>query len=113
MRTIETPAARAYDPPTSHEAAEYHTASGRRASEQQQVLRAMIAHGQRGVTSDELAQRASLDRYMVARRLPELRSAGHVFVRGFPLSPEKRPSSISKRAGMVWRPVSCQAELPL
>jgi len=108
MQTIDTPAARATDPCTSHEAAEQHTASGDRAAAQQMVLGAIRRHGQGGITADELAQAAGIDRYTISRRLPELRDAGRVFVRGYPLSPERRKSTLSNRQSMVWRPVEVQ-----
>ena len=67
---VRTPAARATDPDTSHTAAEAVTRSGVRAHQQRQVLAALRQWP--GCTSAELAQRASMDRYAVARRLPEL-----------------------------------------
>lgn len=67
---IRTPAARSTDPETSHIAAEAVTKSGVRAHQQRQVLAALREWP--GRTSAELAQQASMDRYAVARRLPEL-----------------------------------------
>lgn len=109
MMQTETPAARNTDPPTSHEAAEQHTASGKRAQQRDAVARALIEHGQGGVTSDELAEAAGMDRYLVARRLPELLTRNRAFVRGYKESPERRKSTISGRAAMVWRPVGVKS----
>ena len=67
---VRTPAARATDPDTSHAAAEAVTKSGVRAHQQRQVLAALREWP--GCTSAELARHAHMDRYAVARRLPEL-----------------------------------------
>jgi len=75
-RAVATPAARRTDPETSHKAAEEHTRSGARAHQQQQVTAAVRALP--GRTSFELAMATGLDRYMVARRLPECVTAGTV-----------------------------------
>jgi len=66
----QTPAARRTDPVSSHLAAEAMDASGRRASQQHRVLRAVRRYP--GRTSAELAELIGMDRYAVARRLPEL-----------------------------------------
>lgn len=105
------PRARATDPPTSHDAGEAHVATGRAQREQDVVLAALERHGRDGVTSDELAAAAGLDRYLVARRLPELRDVrGAARVYGYPLVPEKRRSMISGRKAMVWRPATTEPE---
>jgi len=107
------PTARKTDPPTSHDAGEAHAASGRRAAEQQRVLEA-LRQCLGGVTSDELADWAGLDRYMVARRLPELRDQRRLaYVAGYPEMPEKRRSAISNRKAMVWRATPVQPDLGL
>lgn len=67
---IRTPAARNTDHWTSHAAADEVTASGLRSTQQAAVLAAVTQHP--GRTSAELARAAGLDRYAVARRLPEL-----------------------------------------
>lgn len=109
MATTERPTARLRDPSTSHEAGETVRDSGQREEQQRQVLAALRAHP--GVTSDELAHLAGLDRYMVGRRLPELRDERRVVeVRGYPERPEKRRSEMSGRKGMVWRPVRTEPE---
>ena len=67
---IRTPAARSTDPETSHLAAEVMTKTRVRPHPQRQVL-AALREGP-GRPSAEGAQPASMDRYAVARRLPEL-----------------------------------------
>lgn len=67
------PIARRSDPPTSQEAAERYTRT-RRASDKARVLAALREHS--GVTSWELAERSGLDRYLCARRLPDLERDG-------------------------------------
>jgi hypothetical protein len=72
----QSPIARRRDPETSHEAAEHITNSGKRASQQNAVLDLVRRYP--GHTSAELAVRGLsglIDRWTVARRLPELRSA--------------------------------------
>lgn len=65
-----TPGSRATDPESSHEADQQNRSSGARASQQHRVL--MWVRRWPGRTSRELAALANVDRYMVARRLPEL-----------------------------------------
>jgi DNA-binding MarR family transcriptional regulator len=65
--------ARNTDPITSHIAAQQITLSGARGRQQRIALRAVIEHP--GLTSRELAALCSLDRYQMARRLPELEEA--------------------------------------
>ncbi len=96
MIHIRTPAARNTDPASSHAAAERITRSGKRASQQDQVRACVLAYP--GSTSAELAHLAGLDRYMVARRLPECAVAGSV-ARG-PL----RACDVSERLACTWWP---------
>lgn len=91
------PIARETDPETSHLAAEEVTTSGRRAVQQHAVLAAVMA--QPGLTSRELAQAAGMDRYVVARRLPELEAAKRV------RKGEARECRVSKRQAVTWWPV--------
>lgn len=72
----DTPIARSRDPETSKLAASDITASGQRARQQNLVLGAVKRW--QGRTSAELAQRLGSDRFMTARRLPELRAQGYV-----------------------------------
>lgn len=90
---IRTPAARNTDPETSHIAAEAITKSGVRAHQQRQVLAALREWP--GCTSAELAQRASMDRYAVARRLPEL-------VPTFAVQGGARRCHVSGRPAVTW-----------
>lgn len=96
LRQVETPAARRTDPNTSHLAAEQHTASGRRGQQQAQAIAAVRAFP--GMTSFELAMRTNLDRYMLARRLPECVTAGAV------RKDEPRICAITGRLATTWFP---------
>lgn len=62
--------ARKTDPISSHIAADEAERTGRIGRQQQIVLAAVRRY--RGRTASELARRCPLDRYQVARRLPEL-----------------------------------------
>jgi hypothetical protein len=95
-RQVETPAARRTDPHTSHLAAEQITASGQRGQQQAQAIAAVRAFP--GKTSFELAMETKLDRYMLARRLPECVTAGAV--RKGPA----RTCSITGRQATTWFP---------
>lgn len=108
---VETPAARASDPQSSHEAAAVHTATGKRAAQQARALEAVRAFPER--TSAEIASRAGLDRYELARRLPEIRTAG--FVENVPdesqpkdatgqFPPLLRKCNVTGKRAMLWRP---------
>lgn len=97
MRRVETPAARRTDPITSHLAAEQHTASSKHTHQQAQATAAVRAYP--GRTSFELAMATDLDRYMLARRLPECVMAGTV-VKGAP-----RHCSVTGRLALTWLPV--------
>jgi len=68
--------ARATDPPSSKRAARRLTTSGRHKSQKARVLRALRDYP--GLTSKELALAMGEDRYMVARRLPDLERDGKV-----------------------------------
>jgi len=92
-RIIATPAARRTDPESSHRVAEQHTRSGRRASQQDQAHAAVRAAP--GRTSFELA----LDRYMLARRLPECETAGRV------RRSTMRICTVTGRLAMTWVPL--------
>lgn len=90
----QTPIARRSDPESSKAAAREITESGLRVRQQTEVLRLVRAYPNR--TSLELAQHGSLDRYVIARRLPELEQAGLV-KRG-----EMRRCSIGARPALTW-----------
>lgn len=88
--------ARATDPHTSHLAAAEIVASGARAEQQRQVLTAVRAMP--GSTSAELAQAFELDRYTVARRLPEIERSGAIR-RG-----DARRCDANGRTALTWWP---------
>ena len=88
--------ARKTDPVSSHEAADHVVGSGLAKAQQDQAEAAVYAHP--GRTSLELSTMCALDRYTLARRLPELEDAGRVH-RG-PI----RQCDISKRKAMEWHP---------
>jgi len=95
MPDIRTPAARATDPGTSHAAAEAITKTGVRAHQQRQVLAALREWP--GCTSAELASNAGMDRYAVARRLPELCPT-------FAFRGGSRACAVSGRPAVTWWP---------
>lgn len=100
---IQTPVARLADPATSHLAAEQITASGARAHQQHQAAAAVRAYP--GMTSFELAMKTYLDRFMLARRLPECATAGTVF------KGAARKCSVTGRAAITWHSVPQQMEI--
>lgn len=87
--------ARRTDLSTSHEAAAEHVRSGRNFKQQTLVLAALKRTS--NVTSRELAAAWNLDRYIVARRLPELRAAKLAVVG------PKRKCDVSHRQAVTWR----------
>ena len=92
--------ARNSDPHTSHAAAGEAESSGRAEKQRQIVLHCVKRHASdRPRTSMELASCMRLDRYMVARRLPELERAREVRKAG------SRPCEVSGRSAIVWAPV--------
>lgn len=70
------PRAARTDPVTSHDSADHVTKSGLAQYQALLCQAAVAAHP--GRTSQELCESTQLDRYMLARRLPELRAAGKV-----------------------------------
>lgn len=102
MRLISTPAARGTDPDTSHQAAAEITASGLRHQQQEAAARAVRRHP--GCTSHELAQLTGMDRYALARRLPECATAGEV-AKG-----EAKLCTVSGRRAITWHPVVVPAQ---
>lgn len=75
MKTLfEIPRSHRNDPVTSYIAAEKLAKSGRAQSQRDAVLSALKVHN--GATSAELGAYMGRDRYMPARRLPELEEAG-------------------------------------
>lgn len=72
----DLPRSRSDDPESSHDAADAVRRSGALAAQQKAVLEAVKQWP--GLTSLELAARLKLDRYQVARRLPEIETAGRI-----------------------------------
>jgi hypothetical protein len=93
---IETPAARANDPITSHIASAKVTANNSRHTNMLAVIDAVYAHP--GHTSAELAQYTDMERHEVARRLPEAARANAV-LRG-----EKRECTLTGNLALTWWP---------
>lgn len=93
------PHSRRNDPRSSHEAGERMRKSG--ALGDQQARTAAAVRAWPGRTSHELAELARMDRYAIARRLPECeRSCPAQIKRG-----EIRTCSITGRAALTWWPV--------
>lgn len=82
------------DPATSRLAASETVESGRLGVQKAAVLAALREHT--GSTSAELAQRSGLDRYLVARRLPDLRRDGLV------VAGQARHCMASGRLAVTW-----------
>lgn len=98
MLHVTTPAYRHSDPATSEQAATHVTNSGIRRKQQQAALAAVLAHP--GHTSHELATLSGLDRYALARRLPECATAGVVY-RGAP-----KTCDVTGRSAVTWWPTA-------
>jgi DNA-binding MarR family transcriptional regulator len=96
------PAARRTDPSSSHAAASYVAAAGIASEQQRRALAAVKALP--GRTSAELAREQGLDRYMLARRLPELLKDGAVIRR------DPRPDIYTGRPSVTWWPANSTQE---
>ena len=83
------------DPPTSALAAREITASGRRGAQKRMILDWLRLQTV-PVTSAELARASSLDRHLVAKRLPDLRADGLVQQR------DARLCGVTGRACITW-----------
>lgn len=105
MLDVRPHAARSTDPGTSHEAAAHHTKTGARA--RQQALAVAAVEQYPGLTSLELALRTSMDRYVLARRLPECEDALAVR-RG-----QERKCSVSGRTAITWWPPGAEEQMRL
>ena len=108
MMNIQTPAARANDPISSHLAADEINQSGSRHAQGQRVIAAMIEAYKsgritrsRGITTKELSVYYGLDRHMVARRMSDLETARQAFRSG---PDETRRCGISERQSQEWWP---------
>ena len=94
---LGTPIARRKDPSSSHRAASEVTASGKRRSQMSEVL--LLVNRHPGKTSLELSCIGDLDRYVIARRLPELET-GRLIRRG-----GQRICTEGKRTAVTWFPL--------
>lgn len=97
--------ARATDISTSHEAAAHVVSSGLQSAQQDRAAGALKAHP--GLTSMELAKATGYDRYMLARRLPELLVDGRAW-RG-----PKKPCEVTGRSACTWWAVAPGENLAL
>lgn len=98
--------ARATDPQTSHAAAQRVLESGRWRSQRDAFT--LLVRSLPGLTSAELARASGRwDRYVAARRLPELEADG-VIRRG-----DARKCTAHGTDAVTWWPVEGQQELPL
>lgn len=102
IRRIETPIARASDPMSSHLAANEMTASGRRGQQIAWAIAAVRAYP--GRTSQELCEVTGIDRYTLARRLPDAVTAGAIR-KGI-----QRACSVTGKTALTWWPVDMQAK---
>jgi DNA-binding IclR family transcriptional regulator len=82
--------------PTS-QAAEKHINNSSRGKQQMRVLKALARWNIPHPTSRELAHKSKQGRHEVARRLPELETAGLVE------RSESRPCGLSGRQALTWR----------
>lgn len=96
-RRVETPIARAKDPESSHRAAAEITDSGARSHQLAQTIAEVRAFP--GRTSQELSDITGLERYMLARRLPDGVTAGAL------RKGEQRTCSVTGRLALTWWPV--------
>ncbi len=96
MPINSAPIAANADPVSSHLAAESITASGLRDSQKREIL-TRLRDQSIPVTSMELARGATFDRYVAARRLPDLEHDGLV-VRSV-----MRACSVTGRPAVTWR----------
>ena len=91
--------ARTADPSSSHEAADHIVSSGKQAQQQSQAAAAVRKHP--GLTSLELARATGIDRFVLARRLPEVEREG-LIRRGT----VRRCAASNGRSAVTWHPVS-------
>jgi hypothetical protein len=93
-QALAVPVARRSDPEPSHSAAREMTSSGRREGQLQGVLALVRKYPLS--TSLELASRSQFDRYVIARRLPELERAHLVTKRSV------RQCTVGNRPATTW-----------
>ncbi len=97
----DAPIARRSDPASSHAAAVHMRRSGKRLAQQDHAAAAVRAFPDH--TSFELAMLTRLDRYMLARRLPEIAREGRVD------RAPMRHCTVTGRLAMTWRPAAGSA----
>lgn len=103
MTTLdEIPIARTTDPRASYEGAAHITQSGKRASQCELLLAAIV--GQPGMTTGELAHRVGLDQHKAGKRLSDLKNRGDI-TRG-----EERRCSVDGTTQGTWWPVKGENE---
>lgn len=88
------PASRRTDPATSRQAEAAVTASGARLTQAELVLGMVRMHG--GMASAEQSMHCELDRFQIARRLPDLEANG-LIKKG-----ATRTCSITGKASVTW-----------
>jgi hypothetical protein len=93
---MDSPAARRRDPVSSKLAASELAESGD--MESQLLVTLALVRKYPGKTSHELSRYGSLDRWQIARRLPQLRSAGLVLI-----SSDLRPCGVSGKRCHTWQ----------
>lgn len=91
--------ARSSDPLTSWSAAEHITSSGKAA--QQRAIAVSAVHKHPGLTSFELSLLCPLDRFQLARRLPECAEVQ---------KGDARQCSVTGRSAHTWRPTLAQVQ---
>jgi hypothetical protein len=98
LSALQHPIARTTDPRPSHLAAKALNISGRHCRQLVETLVLLCLHPRK--TSLELSRCGTLDRYQIARRLPELEEAG-LIVRMAP-----RRCTVGDRLATVWKPLA-------
>jgi len=96
MTTNLTDLSHHHDPLTSHDAAEQHHTSGKRATNKATCLKAVIS--QPGHTSAEIGEITGLGRHEAARRLADLRNDGLVRQEG------RRKCLVCRNSSVLWYP---------
>jgi len=90
------PNARTTDPESSHQAGEGIEASGNATTQRRIALEAVKRRP--GYTAKELAVTCNIDRYMLSRRLPELRYKGLVVNGGM-----RKCATVGGKLSQTWR----------
>lgn len=89
--------ARRTDPATSHEAAHAMDETMNASRLERMVFNIVLDSGDRGATSDEVAQRLGMDLQSITPRFKPLESKGYIF-----RSEMRRSSLTSNRSRQVW-----------